>query len=148
VYIYWHPWRKLVALSAAVAAGGVLACAGALLDLWVPGASLTAFVVLMVALGLAVAGVVAAFTWLCGLWDEPFPGSSDRGEGTGEPGPRGPSSQEQRRKSLEQEQRRRLRQSPPPAYWGDRYRTTLRGGEHLRTRSAQPAAAGHRRHGQ
>ncbi len=139
MYMYWHPWRKLVALSAAVAAGGVLACAGALLDLWAPAASLTAFVALMVALGLAVAGVVAAFTWLCGLWDEPFPGSGDRGEATGEQGPRGPSGQEQRR---------RLRESPPPAYWGDRYRTSLRGAEQPKPRPAAPAGAGHRRHGQ
>ena len=38
-----------------------------------PTASIAAFLAVMVVLGLAVAGVVAAFAWLCDCWDKPLP---------------------------------------------------------------------------
>ncbi len=88
--MYWHPWRKLVAASGAIAAGGLLACAAALLDLFTPTASTKAFLITMVLLGLAVAGVVAAFTWLCGCWDESLPEDPDRAAGDGAGGFGGP----------------------------------------------------------
>jgi hypothetical protein len=149
----WHPWQKLVAASGAIAAGGLLACAAALLDLLVPTASTTAFVAMMAVLGLAIAGVVAAFTWLCGCWDDSPPEDMDRGA---EDSPRwqgGPASSPEVQTALDQERRRRLRDFPPPAYGGDKYRTTLRGAEQPKPRPAvvrpgsESRAAG-RRHGQ
>ena len=83
----------------------------------------------MALLGLAVAGVVAAFTWLCGCWDESLPDELDRAAGDGPRGFGGPANDAELQTALDQERRRKLRESPPPAYWGDKYRTTLRGAE-------------------
>ena len=90
--MYWHPWRKLVAASGAIAAGGLLACAAALLNLLAPTASTMAFLGVMTLLGLAVAGVVAAFTWLCGCWDDSLPDEVDRAAGGGPRGLGGPAN--------------------------------------------------------
>ena len=152
--MYWHPWRKLVAASGAIAAGGLLACAAALLDLLTPTASTKAFLITMALLGLAVAGVVAAFTWLCGCWDESLPEDPDRVAGDGHRGFGGPANDAELQTALEQERRRKLRDFPPAAYWGDKYRTTLRGAERSRpcptmfSTGPGPPAAGRRRHGQ
>ena len=62
-----------MALSWAVAGGGILACAAAMLDLLAPTASIAAFIAVMVGIGVAVAGVVATFAWLCDCWDKPLP---------------------------------------------------------------------------
>jgi hypothetical protein len=152
--MYWYPWRKLVAASGAIAAGGLLACAAALLDLLVPTASTTAFLAMMALLGLAVAGVVAAFTWLCGCWDNSLPDDGDREAGDDPRGPGTPASNPELQKSLDQERRRKLREFPPSSYWGDKYRTTLRGADQTKPRPTmshtgpESPAAHRRRHGQ
>jgi hypothetical protein len=60
-----HSWNKLIAASSALAAAGVLACAAALLDAFMPKGSLAAFLASMALLGLLVTGVVIGFTWVC-----------------------------------------------------------------------------------
>ena len=60
-----HCWNKLIAVSSAMAAAGILTCAGALLDVFIPGGSLVGFLTRMVLLGLAVIGVVIGYTWVC-----------------------------------------------------------------------------------
>ena len=49
-----HSWNKLIAVSCALAAAGILACAGALLDVFMPRGSLLGFLTWMVVLGIIV----------------------------------------------------------------------------------------------
>ena len=73
-----HSWNKLVAASSALAAAGVLTCAAALLDVFVPKASLAAFLASLVLLGLGVTGVLIAYTWACEKFGGYFDGRLDR----------------------------------------------------------------------
>jgi hypothetical protein len=61
-----------------MAAAGILACAAALGDVFMPRGSLAGFLTGMVLLGLAVAGVVIGYTWLCDKCESYFNGRLDR----------------------------------------------------------------------
>lgn len=58
-------WNKLIALSSALAAGGVLTCAAVLLDVLVPRMSLVGFLTRMLLLGFVVTGIVIGYAWVC-----------------------------------------------------------------------------------
>ena len=73
-----HCWNKLIGVSSALAAAGVLACAAALGDVFMPRGSLSGFLTNMVLLGLAVAGVVIGYTWVCDKCESYFNGRLDR----------------------------------------------------------------------
>jgi hypothetical protein len=57
--------NKLIAASCALAAAGMLACAVAILDVFMPKGSLAGFLVGMALLALAVTGVVIGYIWVC-----------------------------------------------------------------------------------
>ena len=73
-----HTWNKLITISFALAAGGGLACAGALLDVFMPSGSLIGFLARMLVLGVAITGVVIGFTWGCDKCESYFSGRLDR----------------------------------------------------------------------
>ena len=73
-----HSWNKLITISFALAAGGVLACAGALLDVFIPSGSLVGFLARMLVLGFAITGVVIGFTWGCDKCESYVQGRLDR----------------------------------------------------------------------
>ena len=80
-----HSWNKLITISFALAAGGVLACAGALLDVFIPSGSLVGFLARMLVLGFAITGVVIGFTWGCDKCESYFSGRLDRLLSRGKP---------------------------------------------------------------
>jgi hypothetical protein len=57
-----------------MAAAGILTCAVALLDVFIPAGSLVGFLAKMALLGLAVTGVVIGYTWLCDKCESYFLG--------------------------------------------------------------------------
>jgi ABC-type Fe3+ transport system permease subunit len=61
-----HLWNsKLIAVSCALAAAGILACAVAIIDVVMPRGSLVGFLAGMALLGLVVTAVVIGYTWVC-----------------------------------------------------------------------------------
>ena len=73
-----HCWNKLIAVSVALAAAGILACAGALLDAFIPRGSVLGFLTWMVMLGIIVIGTVVGYTWVCDKCEGYFNGRLDR----------------------------------------------------------------------
>ena len=73
-----HCWNKLIAVSSALAVAGVLACAAALLDVFIPRGSLVGFFTRMALLGFAVTGAVIGYTWVCDKCESYFNGRLDR----------------------------------------------------------------------
>jgi hypothetical protein len=73
-----HCWNKLIAISSALAAAGILACAGALLDAFIPRGSVLGFLTWMVVLGIIVIGTVVGYTWVCDKCEGYFNGRLDR----------------------------------------------------------------------
>ena len=67
-----HSWNKLTTISCALAAAGVLTCAAALLDLFMPRASLAGFVASMILLGFVVTGIVLGYAWVCDKCEDYF----------------------------------------------------------------------------
>jgi hypothetical protein len=61
--------NKVLVVSLALAVAGILTCAGALFDVFMPRGSAMAFLGEMVLLGLVACGLVIAFTWLCDKWE-------------------------------------------------------------------------------
>ena len=57
--------KKLIAVSCALAAAGILACAVAVVDTLLPRGSLVGFLLGMALLGFVVTGVVIGYTWVC-----------------------------------------------------------------------------------
>jgi hypothetical protein len=68
----------LIAISSALAAAGILACAGALLDAFIPRGSVLGFLTWMVVLGIIIIGTVAGYTWVCDKCEGYFNGRLDR----------------------------------------------------------------------
>jgi hypothetical protein len=73
-----HSPNKLIGVSSALAAAGVVTCAAALLDVFVPKGSLAGFLTSMALLALVVTGVVIGYTWVCDKCESYFNGSLDR----------------------------------------------------------------------
>jgi len=73
-----HCWNKLIAISSALAAAGILACAGALLDAFIPRGSVLGFFTWMAVLGAIVIGTVIGYTWVCDKCESYFNGRLDR----------------------------------------------------------------------
>ena len=73
-----HCWNKLIAISSALAAAGILACAGALLDAFIPRGSVLGFLTWMVVLGIIIIGTVVGYTWVCDKCESYFNGRLDR----------------------------------------------------------------------
>ena len=73
-----HCWNKLIAISSALAAAGILACAGALLDAFIPRGSVLGFLTWMVVLGIIIIGTVVGYTWVCDKCEGYFNGRLDR----------------------------------------------------------------------
>lgn len=73
-----HYRNKLTAVSFAMAAAGILTCAAALLDVFIPSGSFVGFLAKMALLGLAVTGVVIGYTWVCDKCENYFIGRRDR----------------------------------------------------------------------
>ncbi len=69
---------KLIAVSCALAAAGVLACAVAILDVFTPKESLAGFLTNMALLALVVTAVVIGYTWVCDRCERYFSGRLDR----------------------------------------------------------------------
>jgi hypothetical protein len=80
--MYSRSRNQLMVVSSALAAGGVLACAAALLDALLPKESLAAFLANVALLGLVVTGVMVGFTWVCDKFESHFDGRLDRILGT------------------------------------------------------------------
>ena len=90
--MYSHFWNKSIAVSSALAAAGVLVCAAAILDAFMPKGSLAAFLASMALLGLVVTGVVIGYTWVCDKCESYFNGRLDRLLSGREPNRRGAAS--------------------------------------------------------
>ena len=60
-----HCWNKLIVVSLGLAVVGVLMCAMALLDVFIPRGSLVGFLASMGLLAIIVTGVVVGYTWAC-----------------------------------------------------------------------------------
>jgi len=73
-----HCWNKLIVVSSALAAAGILVCAGALLDAFIPRGSVLGFLTWMVVLGIIVIGTVVGYTWVCDKCEGYFNGRLDR----------------------------------------------------------------------
>ncbi len=73
-----HFWNKSIAVSSALAAAGVLTCAAALLEAFMPKGSLAAFLASMALFGMVVTGVVIGYMWVCDRLDNYFHGRLDR----------------------------------------------------------------------
>lgn len=73
-----HCWNKLIAISWALAAAGVLACAGALLDTFIPRGSVLGFLAWTVVLGVIIIGTVVGYTWVCDKCEDYVNGPRDR----------------------------------------------------------------------
>jgi hypothetical protein len=73
-----HCWNKLIAVSFALALAGVLMCAVALLDVFIPRGSVAGFLASMALLGLIVTGVVIGYTWVCEKCESYFNERIDR----------------------------------------------------------------------
>jgi hypothetical protein len=80
-----HFWNKSIAISAALAAAGVLACAAALLNAFVPRGSLVAFLASTALLGLVATGVAIGYVWVCEKSEGYFEGRLDRLLSIGKP---------------------------------------------------------------
>jgi hypothetical protein len=76
--MFSNPWNKLIAISWALAAAGVLACIGALVNVFVPHASLLGFLFWIAVLGIAVLGIVIAYAWVCNKSHSTFDERIDR----------------------------------------------------------------------
>ncbi len=83
--MYAHPMNRLITVSSALAAAGILTCAAVILDVFMPKESLAAFLASMVFLGLAVTGVMIGFTWACDKCESYVGGRLDRILGFGTP---------------------------------------------------------------
>ncbi len=73
-----HAWKNTLAISSILAAGGILSCLGALLEIFMPKGSPVAFLGTMILLGLAVAAVLVGFAWVCEKFEGHFDGRPDR----------------------------------------------------------------------
>ena len=80
-----HFWNKTIAVSSALFAAGVLACAAAILDVFMPKGSLAAFLASMALLGLIVTGVAIGYAWACDKCESYFNGRLDRLLSMGKP---------------------------------------------------------------
>jgi len=80
-----HCWNKLIAVSLGLAVAGVLMCAVALLDVFIPRGSIAGFLVSMALLGLIVTGIVVGYTWACDKCESYFNGRLDRLLSRGKP---------------------------------------------------------------
>ena len=70
--------NKLIAVSFALAAAGILACAGALLDTFIPRGSVLGFLAWLAVMGSVVIGTVVGYTWICDKCESYFLGRFDR----------------------------------------------------------------------
>jgi hypothetical protein len=77
-----HSWDKSIAISFALAAAGILACAGALLDAFIPRDSLLGFLAWMAVMGSIAIGTVVGYTWVCDKCENLLNGRLDRESGT------------------------------------------------------------------
>ncbi len=77
--------HRLITITAALAVAGILTCAAALFDVFMPKASLAAFLASMALLGLLVTGVMVGFTWVCDKCESYVGGRLDRILGFGTP---------------------------------------------------------------
>jgi hypothetical protein len=73
-----HCWNKLIAVSLALGVAGLLMCTFALLDVFIPGGSLTGFFASTVLLAIIITGVVIGYTWACDKCESFFNGRLDR----------------------------------------------------------------------
>ena len=73
-----HCWNKLTVVSLGLAVAGVLMCAAALLDVFIPRGSIVGFLASMALLGLIVTGVVIGYTWACDKCESYFNERLDR----------------------------------------------------------------------
>ena len=80
-----HCWNKLIVVSLGLAVAGVLMCAVALLDVFIPRGSIVGFLASMALLGLIVTGVVVGYTWACDKCESYFSGRLDRLLSRGKP---------------------------------------------------------------
>ena len=69
-----HCWNRLIAGSAALAAAGVVTCAAAIVDAFMPKGSPGAFFASTTLLGLAVTGVMIGYAWVCDDHESHAPG--------------------------------------------------------------------------
>jgi hypothetical protein len=79
------PRSKLIAISFALAAAGILACAGAILDALVPRDSVLGFLTWLAVLGFIVVGTVVGYTLLCDQCESHFDEQTGRSLNDGEP---------------------------------------------------------------
>jgi hypothetical protein len=70
--------KKLIAVSCALAAAGILACAVAVVDTLLPRGSLVGFLTGMALLSFVVTGVVIGYTWVCDQCERYVSGGRDR----------------------------------------------------------------------
>jgi hypothetical protein len=73
-----HSESKLLAISFALAAAGILACAGALLDAFIPRYSFFGCLTWMAVMGSIVIGTLVGYTWICDKCDRLFDSRHDR----------------------------------------------------------------------
>ncbi|MGD0897549.1 MAG: hypothetical protein ABR915_06905 [Thermoguttaceae bacterium] len=76
--MYSHTKNKLFVISLAIAVGGILACTGAILGVYMPKGSTAAFVTMMTLVGLTVTGLIVGFMWACDKFESHVEGDLDR----------------------------------------------------------------------
>ena len=127
--MYTHAGNKMLVASLALAAGGILACAAALLDVVAPAGSPVVFLGMMLLLGLAAVGLVIAFTWGCDRCEDYLHRNSDKLFGTTQHELGVLPSQAEKQACLELDRRRSMHELPSPNSLGAGDRAILRGSE-------------------
>jgi hypothetical protein len=76
--MHGHSWNRLIVASWAMAASGILACTGALVDVFVPKGSILGQLAWIAVLALVIAGTVTAYVWGCERCESNFDERIDR----------------------------------------------------------------------
>ena len=81
--MWLNPWNKMLAVSLSLAAGGVLACIGAMLQALAPNSTILGSFPKMILVVLAISGLMFALMWIYDRVDDHWIGRLDRRLGAG-----------------------------------------------------------------
>ena len=68
--MWLNPWNKLLAASVSLAAGGILACIGAIMEATMPNAPVIVSISKLILTVLAIGGVMTVAMWIYGRADD------------------------------------------------------------------------------
>jgi hypothetical protein len=122
-----NSWKKVIVGSFVLGFAGIMTCISALLSDIVPTWSVTAFIAVLVPLGLAIVSILAGFVWLCDKFEDYLNKKDDQLlEGVNRKSAKKIKPQDQ--PFYDKANYRYIKfASPPPGRTIDRYTSTLRG---------------------